>query len=107
VVFPSSANVRGAYYVPNANVQFSATSEAWGSFSANRVDMSSTMNFHYDESLSKYWDVAQGTGTDPLRLLVWQTAAVPPALLNDRRDPFQVLGVVKTALPSPADSWVP
>lgn len=104
VVFPALSKVRGAYYVPNANVLFGSSNEAWGSFAANRVDMSSSMRFHYDESLSKYWDA--GNGKDPLRLLAWFPTSVTPAnLLRNRRDPFQVLGVNKAALLSPANSW--
>ncbi|HVS19908.1 MAG TPA: pilus assembly PilX N-terminal domain-containing protein [Planctomycetota bacterium] len=106
VMFPSFSKVHGAYYVPNANVVFSASCEAWGSFAANRIDMSSGMRFHYDESLAKHWD-AEGSGKDPLRLLAWQPAAVPAALMNDRRDPFVILDTTPNALPAPADAWIP
>jgi hypothetical protein len=107
VVFPSGSKVHGAYYVPNANVLFASSCEAWGSFAANRIDMSSSMRFHYDESLAKHWDADGGTGKDPLQLLAWQTVAVPAALLSDRRDPFVILDTTPAELPAPADAWVP
>jgi Tfp pilus assembly protein PilX len=107
VVFPSSSKVYGAYYVPNANVLFASSCEAWGSFAANRIDMSASMRFHYDESLAKHWETDGGSGKDPLRLLSWQQEAVPAALLSDRRDPFAILGTTPAALPSPADAWIP
>jgi len=37
VVFPSATKIRGAYYVPNANITFSSSSECWGAFAANRI----------------------------------------------------------------------
>ena len=107
VVFPSSTGIRGAYYVPNANVLFASNCEAWGSFAANRIDMSSSMKFHYDESLAKHWEADGSTGKDPLRLLLWQPVPVAADLIKDRRDPFQVLNVAKAALPSPANAWIP
>ena len=42
----------------------------------------------------------------PLLWLAWRPASPPSELLGDRRDPFQVLGVERTALGSPADSWI-
>lgn len=107
VVFPSASKVRGAYYVPNANVLFASSCEAWGSFAANRIDMASSMRFHYDESLSKHWDADGSTGKDPLQLMAWQVEPVPAALLADRRDPFEILDTTPAALPAPADAWVP
>lgn len=107
VVFPSQSKVRGAYYVPNANVLFASNSEAWGSFAANRIDMASSMRFHYDESLAKYWQTDGGPGDDPLRMLAWQVEPVPPGLLADRRDPFVILNTTPAVLPAPADAWVP
>jgi len=105
VVFPSFCKVRGAYYVPNADVLFANDCEAWGSFAANRIEMSSSMEFHYDESLAKHWETTGNEDEDPLRLLAWRPAQVPPALMRDRRDPYQVLGVNRAALASPANSW--
>jgi Tfp pilus assembly protein PilX len=106
VVFPSNTKVRGAYYVPHANVLFANYCEAWGAFAARRIDMASAMRFHYDETLAKHWSGNTGQGKDPLRLLAWQPQAVTPtALLRDRRDPFRVLGVKPAALPSPANAW--
>jgi Tfp pilus assembly protein PilX len=105
VVFPASGRIRGAYYVPNASVMFDNNCEAWGSFAANRIEMASAMNFHYDESLAKHWEVDDGTGEDPLVWLAWRSAAPPSDLLADRRDPFALLGLDRTTLPSPAEAW--
>lgn len=106
ITFPSNTNVRGAYYAPQANVLFGSSNEAWGSFAANRVDMSSSMKFHYDESLAKHWDTSGSANNDPLHLLAWHQAEFTPAtLLKDRRDPFQALGVDPANLLSPSASW--
>ena len=106
ITFPSSSMVRGAYYAPNANITFTSSNQAWGSFAGNRVDMSSSMKFHYDETLSQYWTVDTGQNVDPLVVLSWESVEVTPAFLKtDRRDPFQVLGLNKNALPSPAAAW--
>lgn len=106
VTFPSKAKVRGAYYAPDADMTFTSANEAWGSFVAKRVSMSSDMSFHYDENLAKYWEADGGSGDD--EVVVWLHAAVTPSRLRaDRRDPELVLGVKKSALPSPADAWKP
>jgi len=107
VVFPNLTNIRGAYYVPNANVVFSNDNEAWGSFAAKKITMSNTMKFHYDESLAKHWETNGQGETDPLQLLSWSQTSPPAEVLGDRRDPYQVLDVKKTALPTPTAAWVP
>ena len=103
--FPSASKVRGAFYAPNADITFTSNNEAWGSFAGNRVAMSSSMKFHYDEVLSQYWNTATGGNTNPIQVLGWKVAQVPPNLLTDRRNPFAVLGVAKGNLSSPALSW--
>ena len=106
IVFPSNAKVRGAYYAPNADMTFTSSNEAWGSFSGNKVNMSNDMAFHYDESLAKYWSTEGEEGED--EILTWLEAGVQPSsIMADRRDPARVLGVVKADLPSPADAWKP
>jgi hypothetical protein len=105
IVFPSRANLRGGYHAPSSDLTFTSDNEAWGAFSAKRLTMSSGMHFHYDESLSEYW-AKDGQQRDPLDVLAWHNVAVQPAsLLRDRRDPYVVLGVNRTALLSPALSW--
>jgi hypothetical protein len=104
--FPPNAKLRGAYYAPNADVQFTSGIEVWGAFAANRISMAANTRFHYDESLMDHWNNA-GPGGDPLEVLVWRRAPVTPhALTIDRRDPYTVLGVERAALLSPADSWI-
>ena len=107
IVFPSATPIRGAYYVPNANIVFSNDNECWGSFAANRIDMSNTMKFHYDESLAKHWESDSGSNGGTLTLLSWtETRVQPQALLDDRRDPIQVMNLQRVALASPFDSWI-
>ena len=38
-MFPSATNIRGAYYLPDANILFSNNNECWGSFAANQIAM--------------------------------------------------------------------
>ena len=106
VVFPSQTPVQGAYYVPNAAVTFAANCEAWGSFAARRIDMSSSMKFHYDESLAKHWNSDGGESGEAIRQLSWQRTSVDPDFMRDRRDPFQLLGVEMANLPNPAQAWL-
>jgi hypothetical protein len=106
LIFPSASKIRGAYYAPKANITFTSNNEAWGAFAGNRVDMSSTMSFHYDESLADYWNNSSGGSAIPVAVRSWMPAEVPAALRSDRRDPFQLLGLAPTALKSPADSWL-
>ncbi len=104
--FPPGAKLRGAYYAPNADIQFTSGIEVWGAFAANRISMAANTKFHYDESLMDHWN-NQGPDGDPLEVLVWRRAPVTPhALTIDRRDPYTVLGVERTALLSPAESWI-
>jgi hypothetical protein len=106
VVFPNLTKVRGAYYAPDADILFSNDNEAWGSFAANKITMSSTMKFHYDEDLAEYWDV-EGNGSGTVEVYARFPGPVEPAtLLANRGDPFVVLGLDKAALKSPADAWV-
>jgi hypothetical protein len=106
VLFPSAARVRGAYYVPNAAVTFASNCEAWGSFAGRRIDMSSSMRFHYDESLSKHWNTEGSQAGESLRQLSWQRGTVAPDLMRDRRDPFVILGLEQGDLPSPSEAWL-
>ncbi len=107
VTFPPNSQVRGAYYAPNADVTFSSTSEAWGSFVANSVTMAPGTRFHYDESLAQHWTVDDGTTKDTMNLLYWRKRDFQPrALLRDRRDPFVALGLNRNALPRPAQAWI-
>ena len=106
VVFPASTKINGAYYAPNANLNFSSGNEAWGSFVGNQVNMSNDMNFHYDETLAHYWK-ADGNKLDE-EIVLWMDSGVSSSnILADRRDPDIVLGVDKEALPMPVDAWKP
>ena len=102
VVFPSNTAIRGAYYLPDANIVFSSANECWGAFAANRIDMSNDMKFHYDENLLEHFKEDTGQGNDGLDVLAWSELQVQPtSLLADRRDPVQVLGLNRAALRTP------
>jgi hypothetical protein len=107
IVFPSLTKVRGGYYAPEASFLFANDNEAWGAFAARRIEMSSTMRFHYDEALSSYWD--RSDAFDPFAdspLSAWEVVPLPdPAHARDRRDPEVVLGVDIDQLPTPAEAW--
>lgn len=106
IVFPSNSKIRGAYYAPDADILFASGNEAWGSFAANKITMSNSMRFHYDEALSKHWD-ADGSVTKGAEVLSWTLAPVPEHLSKNRRDPFVLLDLDMQALPSAAASWIP
>lgn len=105
ITFPSASKVRGGYYAPDANITFTNYNEMWGAVAANRIDMSSSMSFHYDESLSKYWEEENGNGSDS-PVIAWVPGQVATNLLTDRRDPYQVLGIPTTASTLPEAGWV-
>jgi hypothetical protein len=108
VVFPASAKIRGAYYVPNANITFSSSSECWGAFAANRIDMSNDMKFHFDETLGRHWSGQNGGDADRLTVLSWSpTGILPASLVRDRRDPLLVLGLEADDLLAPGAAWQP
>lgn len=108
IVFPSATLIRGAYYVPHANITFSSTSECWGAFAANRIDMANDMKFHFDETLMRHWSGNSGSEGDRLSVLSWCPTGVQPAsLVRDRRDPLIVLGLSVADLRSPGDAWEP
>ena len=107
ISFPAGSKVNGAFYAPDSNFTFTSNNEVFGAIAANRIDMSSGTRFHYDESLMDYWQHAGDSATDPLELLVWHEVPVAPEeLMRDRRDPFVVLDVDRSALLSPAESWI-
>lgn len=107
IAFPSGTNVRGGYYVPNANVTLDNSNEVWGALAAKRIEMSAGTHFHFDEALSRHWeeDINQG-GEDPLHVLMWAPVQVTPGFLRSkRRDPIDLLNLDAGALRSPAGAW--
>jgi len=106
ITFPSTTMIRGAYYAPDSSVLFTSNNEVWGAVAARRIEMSSDMEFHFDETLLDHWSEDQGDPRDPVTALAWMTAEVSPAFLRtDRTDPFLLLGVDKASLPSPREAW--
>jgi len=104
VVFPAESQVRGAYYADKANIVFNSRSEAWGSFIANRIDLTPGMSYHYDEALAQYWEGGNVEGA-PLALVARFDAPSPPLLTSKRADPFDLLGVDPEQCPTPAEAW--
>ena len=108
IVFPSASVVRGAYYAENSNIVFANGSEAWGSFVGNQIAMSSSMKFHFDEDLASHWAGGVDGHDAGVETLVWFERVVEPdELRQDRGDPFALLGVQRSELPSPAQSEAP
>lgn len=108
IVFPSASLVNGAYYAEQSNILFANQSEAFGSFVANKIEMASSMKFHYDESLADYWKGGGGDDSSGVEFtaLACYAAAVPHGYTADRRDPFTILGRSSKELPSPSQAWV-
>lgn len=107
ILFPSGSQVRGAYYAPDADITFTSSNEAWGSFVGNTVSMSSGTHFHFDETLMRHWNVDDGSNADTMNILVWRTRDFwRTDLLSDRRDPFAAMGLVRANLQPPSASWI-
>jgi len=111
IVFPSATEIRGAYYLPEADILFASGNEAWGSFAANKIEMSNEMNFHFDEDLADYFKADTGQSAGIFELVSWSETEVvmddgTHDIVSDRRDPLVILGVRKYDLPRPADAWV-
>ena len=106
IVFPSTTAIRGAYYLPEANILFSNANECWGAFAANRIEMANDMKFHFDEDLAGYWDSDTGQGEGEFEILAWsQAPIVSDEVRRDRQDPLARLGVSKEDLPRPFEAW--
>ena len=106
ITFPSHSQIRGAYYAPEAAITFTSHNEVWGAFAAKQITMSSSMNFHFDEHLMEHWEEDTGQSGAGVEVLAWFDTEVSPAFLqSNRKDPFHLLDLDKTALPRPADAW--
>ena len=111
ITFPANSMINGAYYVPNAAVTFTNGNEFWGSAAARQITMSAQMNFHYDETLAKHWEEDDASTATPVEILAWSSGSLHTQglghLMSDRRDPIIVLGLDKSTLQAPAQSWDP
>ncbi len=55
MIWRSNSQFWGVMYVPEANIDYSANADLFGSIVCNNISMSSNAGIHYDESLAS-WD---------------------------------------------------
>ena len=96
----AKSQFHGAIYGPRARVEIGTHFELYGAIAADQVELKNKARLHYDETLSN-------VNVGPPRLL--SQAWIPAELGDDtfrnrRRDPFQLLGIPRELLPTPADS---
>ena len=103
--FPNGAQIRGAYYAPNARVHFPSSGEVWGAISGRELHFAAKTMYHYDEVLSEHWTKPKDAGAGDVELLSWRKTAIDPSLLASRGNPFDSLGVTHKDVLHPADAW--
>lgn len=100
----SNSDFYGRIYSQKGKVTINSNFRVYGSVVADRLVFNSNAKVHYDEALRA------GIDDDDYDYVPfgWGIAGFPaPAMLNDRRDPFMLLGVIPSDLASPAASHVP
>jgi type II secretory pathway pseudopilin PulG len=96
VKFGSKAQFYGFIYAPDAEVHIASTYEIYGGVSVKRLNLSAQGKMHYDLALGP-------TLESQLPVLqAWRVVDMPAPLAANRMDPFRVLGLDPSALPSPA-----
>jgi len=70
MIWRSNSQFWGVMYVPEANIDYSANSDLFGSIVCNNISMSSNAGIHYDESLAS-WD-KYGTPSAKYQVVRWQ-----------------------------------
>lgn len=96
----SNASFYGTIYAPDGTVEISSNFEVFGSVVADEVILDSNVNIHFDEALL-------GIPSGPGNFLpaTWSLVEFPvKAARADRRDPFELLGFDRNALPMPGDA---
>lgn len=70
MIWRSNSQFWGVMYVPEANIDYSANADLFGSIVCNNISMSSNAGIHYDESLAS-WD-KYGTREAKFSVKSWQ-----------------------------------
>lgn len=100
----SNSDFYGRIYSQLGQITINSNFRVYGSVVADRLVLNANAQVHYDEALRG------GLSDDDYTYVPygWGIAGFPaPDLLNDRRDPFMLLGVIPSDLASPAASHAP
>jgi len=98
VNFGAKSQFYGFIYAPEAEVHISAQYELYGGLAVKSLQLAAQGKMHYDLSLG-------ATLQSQLPLLQgWRVVEIPQQARVSRMDPFQVMGLDRSALRSPADS---
>jgi len=112
VKFAQGSKIYAGFYCPEATIQVDSGAEIWGALVADMVVVAQNTKFHFDKNLKNYplpWDLPDemsdnGAAAEP-EIIAWAKIGFPFELYQgSRRDPFSLLGLQKSALPSPADA---
>src|SRR5262245_33351910 len=112
VQFDQGSKIYVGFYTPNATIQVDQGAEVWGALVADQISVDQGTHFHFDENLRNFklpWDVPvpdpEDDEIDP-QVLSWSKIEFPVReYARDRRDPFTLLQVQKSDLPSPSEAW--
>jgi hypothetical protein len=98
----SNANFIGTIYAPLAKMTIASNWIVYGSVSAKQVKLAANTLLHFDETLL----AKRISAGSVLTLRSWQRIPLPAGVLgNERRDPYDVLGVQKGTLPRAGDAY--
>lgn len=112
VQFDQGSKILVGFYAPNASIQVDQGAEVWGGLVADQITIDQGTHFHFDENLRNFdlpWEVPTDSDEedeiDPA-VISWSKIEFPvPEFTSDRRDPFTLLQVEKSDLPTPAEAW--
>ena len=99
--FQPQGAFKGTIYGPEALVEIGTGFEIFGAVAARRVEFQPHGALHYDEVLS---EAELGGTAGALQILSWHPASRDDLPVSGR-DPFELLGVEKHALPTPSEAW--
>jgi hypothetical protein len=112
VQFDQGSKISFGFYAPNATIQVDQGAEVWGALVANEISVDQGTKFHFDENLGGFhlpWTVPDsvlGKTSSAVQVVSWSKIEFPvQAYLADRRDPFSLLGVEKSDLSPPSETW--
>ena len=112
VQFDQGSQIKVGFYAPNATIQVDQGAEVWGALVADQITVDQATHFHFDENLRNYelpWNVPDPAATSEViqpDIVSWTKIEFPvQEYQSDRRDPFTLLQVQKSDLPTPAEAW--